>query len=357
MNSVPDNIQKREHINTISAALFYPSFHLEENWAKVALLYWDSLARIVPKQIEHEIDQSNPTAATLASENLLVNIDPADYVDMTARRFDEYLVPLFENDPNATFDAKHVSELLVETAKIHPLKLADTLRADLLQMGVEHQEDGFLSVPEKLGGPYMLCLGTVMGERLGVPLVTDDPAFERLGEYFSFSVPPTQDSAKHETVSDPAMHALFRLGLPMPTRNQLWNVPLDKVLRFRKKYEPERVSLRIAVDGVVAEAAKISDPNKMKLFWKKKKTEVDAAIMNYQRSMGALNLMALSSLFKVSGPTGVSTAILSNAGWLGAMPAMVLTGAAFAVDAAGWLGNRQFRKQQTDQKCPMALLA
>jgi Family of unknown function (DUF6236) len=335
-----------------ATALFYPSFHFERDWAKAAILYWDSLARIVPKEIDHEVDDDDRIAATLVAEKLLVNIDPSDYIDDTAKRFDEYLVPLFEQDPGAQLDADYIGKLFSETARIHPAKLKYSLRGDLADLGVNEKEDGFYKVPSKLGAPYLLCLGTVMSEKIGVPLVTDDPSFEKLGEYFSFATPPATPNAGAAAPNDPTRNAMFRLGLPMPSDNQLWDVPLDKVLRFRENHEAERVAMRVAVESIMSEAEKIDDPVRLDLFWRKKKKEVDTAVKNYQRTMRSLNLMAFASLFKISIPTGVTTAVMANAGWLGEKTAMVLTGAAFAVDAAGWWGNRQFRKQQTDQKCP-----
>lgn len=332
-------------MSTLGTALYYPNFHMEPEWGKAALLYWDSLARIVPKAIQPTVDDEDSFSRELTKAKILTSIDTSDYVDEAARRFDQYLVPLFEKDPEITFDADYIAKVLDSCTSIHPMKLVHKLKNDLREMGVDDDESGFLKVPPQLGGPYMLCLGTVIKDQLKLPLLTDQPSFERIGEYLAFGA-PTED------MEDPAKKALFRLGLPMPSAQSLQRVELHEILAFRDKRRPERLRLNAALETVMKEAAGIEDQNRLMLFWNSKSHEVDGAVDDYKRCLNAINLIDLASLFKVTVPTGVLTAIASGAGTLGPGFAVSLTAAAFVVDAGGVLGNRRFRRQSAEQKNP-----
>jgi hypothetical protein len=332
-------------MSSLGTALYYPNFHMEPEWGKAALLYWDSLARIVPNAAQSNVDDDDEFSRMLARERVLTSIDTAAYVEETARRFDEYLVPLFEKDPGVKLDAEYVEQLLGSYTSIHPMKLANKLQRDMRDMGVEQEETGYLKVPSQLGGPYMLCLGTVIKDNVGIPLVTDEPSFERLGEYLAFGAPT-------KAAEDPAKKALFRLGLPMPSAASLRQVPIDKILRFREERVPERQRLKTALDSILKEASAIDDASRFELFWKSKRAEIDASIEDYKRTMRAINLIDFASLFKVSVPTGVATLIAYGGDWLSATTATILTGVAFMVEAGGVLGNRLFRKQSAEQKSP-----
>ena len=331
-------------MNTLGTALYYPNFHMKPEWGKAALLYWDSLARIVPNAAQPTVDDDDWFSKELTNAKVLESIDTSDYVDEAANRFKNYLVPLFEKDPAISFDAKYVAKLMESVTSIHPGKLTHKLQDDLRAMGVGADSTGFLKMPAEVGGPYMLCLGTVMKERLSLPLVTDEPSFERLGEYLAFAA-PTADA------EDPSKKALFRLGLPMPSSQNLQSVELDEILKFRDARRPERLRLRTALDAVMKDAAEIDDPNRMKLYWNAKRRETEAAVDDYNRCL-TINLIDMASLFKVSVPTGIATTIASASDVLGPDAAAALTTLAFAVDVGGVLGNRLFRKQAADQKNP-----
>lgn len=332
-------------MTVLGTALYYPGFHMEPAWGKAALLYWDTLARIVPRGLQATVDKDDTFSRDLASAGALACVDTADYVDETAKRFEDYIVPLFAEDPAGKRDAAYVESVVNSYYKIHPFKLSYALRNDMTDLGVGQDDTGYLRMPRNLGAPYMLCLGTVMKEKLGIPLVTDEPQFERLGEYLAFGTPSPVDA-------DPARRAMFRLGLPMPDARSLYNVPLEAILRFREDRRPERLRLQAAVAGVMTTAAGIDDEHRLDLFWRSKQGEVQASLDDYQRSMRAIGLIDLASLFKVSVPTGVATAVASGGDWVAPAAAVALTTAAFLVDAAGVLGNRLFRKQSAEQKNP-----
>ncbi|WP_456847567.1 DUF6236 family protein [Cellulomonas sp. P5_C6] len=70
-------------------ALYFPYIHVrDDDWLKTAALYWPSVRRLVPHDYpKHDTD----TARTFAEHGLLVDEDPAEYLDLVAWDLVDYL--------------------------------------------------------------------------------------------------------------------------------------------------------------------------------------------------------------------------------------------------------------------------
>jgi hypothetical protein len=329
-----------------NTVLYYPGYHMQTSWLKAALLYWDGIARIVPNEISEHVDDYLRDFQMLADHKAVLNLPPDAYVDEAAKKFDDYLVPLFEWDAETTYDAKHLKEILANYINIHPAKLKPMLQRDLREFSARSRQDGYLAVPSHVGGPYMMCLGSVMSDRTGFPLVTDNRDFEAMGEYLSFG------TGQKAVDDEPHYKALLHLGIRLPSPRDLENVSLESLLKFRKKREGERVEMRDAVSKLMEAASKIEDSNSVGDFWEGHSRRVGQALKTYRDTMADIGLMDAGTLLTIGVPTGVASAIAAVGGWINPVVAGILSATALSVCAAGWWGQRRFRRRAASQECP-----
>lgn len=78
---------------TTGVALYYPYIHVRnEHWLKMALLYWDSIRRIVPRNFKPEHDEKYGSTQAV-KEGLIQSTPPDAYVKAAAERFRTTILP------------------------------------------------------------------------------------------------------------------------------------------------------------------------------------------------------------------------------------------------------------------------
>jgi hypothetical protein len=333
-----------------STALYYPNFRMEMNWLKSALLYWDRIRCIVPPDCEGEVDQ-RPEFQTLVKDRIIVNTAPSNYLDLAETKFKESVVPLLHEKLKPAKRRPHPSSFF--RWKLEPMaksKIGPSLRDYLLGLrreGVHIRMDGkWMVAPGHVVGLYMMCLGSVMADKLQVPLVTDSGEFERYGEYLSFGKPTPASSKK-----DPH-NIVLRLELPYPSMRSLELVPLDAILRFREKFAEERARFREEVEKITADTAGISDAEALGDYLEDRKDRIAAAVKEHRTTLLEWKGRNLSSLLKVSCPTLISTAAASAAGWLGTVTGNIITAGALAIGAAAWWAECRWQRREAVKKNP-----
>lgn len=329
-----------------NTALYYPGYHMKLGWIKAALLYWEDVGRIVPSEAAKTVDDHLSDYQMLVDQKALLNFSPDEYLKEAAEKFDNYLVPLFEQDADAIYDAEYLKEKLSSYMQIHPEKLTSVLQNDMAIFGATPSDDGYIKVPSHVGGPYMMCLGSVISDHTGFPLVTDDHAFEAMGEYLSFS------AGQKAVVEDPHYKALLRLGITMPSPGAMINLPMKTLLKFREKRQAERIEMRDAVSQLIEKASQLGDPNSIKDFWMGHNKRVVQALKAYRDTMVDLRLIDIGSMLKIGIPAGVASGIAAWSGWISPEVAGILTATAFGISAARWWGKRRFRRRAASQGCP-----
>jgi hypothetical protein len=71
--------------STYGKALYYPHIQIQdENWLKLALLYWDGLRRIVPDSV---VPNDSNAVRALVDEGILENTSPERYLEEAEKQF------------------------------------------------------------------------------------------------------------------------------------------------------------------------------------------------------------------------------------------------------------------------------
>ena len=114
-------------------ALYYPYIHVRDaGWLKMALLYWESITRILPPSYQPHDDVYGTKEAVDAG--LIHGISPGEFLDAAARRFREEFL-----STDSRHDVKQLWQTLDkaqrhEVIDVHPGKLDPTLLRDLVEM-------------------------------------------------------------------------------------------------------------------------------------------------------------------------------------------------------------------------------
>jgi hypothetical protein len=143
-------------------ALYYPYIHLQdENWLKVAALYYDGLRRIVPEDFR---TQDSKTVKLLNDEfqfikDLHPREEPRDIAEGFLRFAHE---ELHDADKRRNLSSKIGKLLPPESGfRIHGSKIADQLRAELPNIGLAKKSDSrepWFDFEPVTGALYMTCL-------------------------------------------------------------------------------------------------------------------------------------------------------------------------------------------------------
>jgi uncharacterized protein DUF6236 len=321
-------------------ALYYPHIKIQdENWLKLALLYWDGIRRIVPPDTYDlsEIDEGYEVPAVLEAK-LIENTDASPYVEGAERRFLERFPTLLEMRadviPNQTGNPGPS-----KSYEIHAYKMSEKLRYELKERKLARESGPWLEMDRKVGLFYMMCLATEMGESFGAPVVTDTHEFEACGEYLSFGELPTPSTATELN------SALVRLNIEFPRPEDLADIPMAQVINFHIDHARERQSFRGAIENIANNAAEITDANALEDYVGKAASGIQNALKAHRESLKELNIKSLTSALKISTPgivaSGTAALVVSNPVLAG-----LLAMAGITVSVAEWWADRRGKRRQ-----------
>jgi hypothetical protein len=203
-----------------------------------------------------------------------------------------------------------------------------SLRSFLLEQKLAQLEGKWVVSHPDVADWYMTCLATVMGEKIGSPIVTDLRKNNSIGEYLAHGNP-----ASGESNTDQGM-AMFRLRIPFPDDEALARVPLGEILNFREKYADERRNLRDALEALMKDVPTISNEDDLSDHLRDKQARLDKAIEDHRRAADRFYVKSIPSFLQISVPTGP----MALATLLHAPPLTVgiLGAGAVAMLALGW---------------------
>ncbi len=360
-------------------ALYYPYIEIQDvNWLKLALLYWDGLRRIVPNEA---VFNDNEDVREVIDAGFLESTPPDKYRRSASEKFLTYFRPLVENSNassllkvavdsfsnkelqrfhlqhivsqltanNDGWDIKEifshlVSSVSAETVKLYGDKAEIAVFDELKFHGLAKKSGDCYHIHGIIGGFYMMCLAAEMSEKIGTPLVTDSPQLGSCGEYISFGKPgnPSQPQAEE-------LHGvLVKLNIPFPTPEELKDVSIKDILKFREQRKDERKRFRKAIESITVEASTISDPNQRKDFFSSQGEEIKSAIEDHRRVLDELNVKTFSSLLSVSAPTAIATA----AGLAVPPVAMAMTGMGIGISLVNWWAEVRKERREKTQASP-----
>lgn len=344
-------------------ALYHPHIHVRDvDWLKSALLYWDGVRRIVPERFppdEHDPDlKGEIRELVLARPELLPRTHPTNYVDEArakfldcARRFQgraddkqvqtarDAILGMVQKAYQRITGAKEVDhrglkellDALLQDSRgggevdMYNGKMHDELVELFRGAGLLRDDDstGYVWVQKAAADLYMICLATVMSERIWSPPITYKPEYADVGKYLGFAAPQRtpaparRRSRRHagrglaapQRTDDPRISLLMELELPFPSPEELHEKKLMKILDVHDKTEAERRDFREAVEELMDEAsAAQGDEYRYEGFLKNKKEKLEEAFTRHREKMESLQVKGFGSFLKISAPTGISAA-------------------------------------------------
>ncbi len=329
-----------EQTENFGTALYYPYIHVQnENWLKCALLYWDRIRRIVPNELEDDALVNRYT-----KEGLLVDTNCLDYRDDAASLFKTHFLPVIEGDLRSSLADS--SELLSELSMtVYNTKLCDALRSDLETKGfIERSGPWYRTVP-LVGGYFMISLAAAMSEKINAPMITDTPAYQKASQYCLYGGTDQTES------SDQTDDLLLQLKLPFPCPDSLADVPVSEIVKFRQKYNDERMRFREAVEELKFAFSKLEDENARLDFLNEKKQKIATAVQDHSRALESSHINTVSSAFQVSAPTVVTSAA-ALLPFQGAVSATILMSAGIIISSMTWWTKIRQDKRQLVKDCP-----
>ena len=238
-------------------ALYYPHINLtNKNWVKHALLFWDKISRIVPQSVEpsdsediiklkHEsgfIEDYHPepwdtSHAFQEFSNILREIIESDHF------FHERFFERERHRRNYIRDyedrRRFFSELVHSSGTyIHVEKVDRQLKEYLFEIGIavpgRHEYEDWIKIDNEIGALYMTYFAKSISMHNSLPIVTDVEQ--------SFSAAMHFESKVNSDYRSQFEYRLGNLLIQTVVPKNINDVPLDKLLEIRRKYDEERTA-------------------------------------------------------------------------------------------------------------------
>jgi hypothetical protein len=238
-------------------ALYYPHINLtNKNWIKHALLFWDNISRIVPQSIE---PSDGEDIIKIKYESGFIKDYHPERWD-TSRAFQDFIInirPILESDiffhdrffererhrrkyERDYQDRRRFFSEMVQTngTYIHVEKLEPRLKEYLFEIGIaipgRHEWEDWIKIDNEIGLLYMTYFAKSISKNKSLPIVTDVEQ--------SFSASLYFESPINSDYNDQFEYKLGNLLIETIVPKYINDVPLDKILDIRRKYDDERTS-------------------------------------------------------------------------------------------------------------------
>ncbi|AEY94257.1 hypothetical protein SHJG_p1126 (plasmid) [Streptomyces hygroscopicus subsp. jinggangensis 5008] len=283
--------------------LYYPYFNVrDQDWLKVAALYWPKIVRLVPDDYEPHLPESADTVAARARDAFLVRQPPGPSVGAVAPRMLDLLATYGSElrDCLSPFSDHNLFRPAVAT--LHENQLAPEVRAALIDAGLAlcgadswerssiwrywaelasgtldfpgtrnsgwyfelmHGQRCWVLMPERLVAVYTSVLAEDFATANQLNPTTDqDSAYAVTNNWTTDRIavalldrPAPAHSPAQENLTEAL--AFLALGLVIPA--DLRAVPFEKIMEIRERYGAEFLAFGRKVDQVVAKLSELSD--------------------------------------------------------------------------------------------------
>jgi hypothetical protein len=227
---------------------------------------------------------------------VLVATHPEPYEDAAATKFFESVEPranLFQ------IDVETARGLAARNRGLHVEKFGHKVLDKLRNLGLAHILGDQVAMHAEIGAFYMFCLASEMADQIQSPLLTDSKEEAELGQAFLFAPRPG------DHVSD----MLLRLGIGLPSPEQLAEVPMDRMAAFAEQRGAERQRFRLAVEEIVEAAQGFTDPNAMSDYLSSQRVMIKTAVDDLLKTIDELRVGSISNVAKITVPTGMAAGI------------------------------------------------
>lgn len=263
-------------------ALYYPHINLtNKNWIKHALLFWDKISRIVPHSVE---PSDSEDIIKLKYESGFVHDYHPERWD-TSHTFQEFsgeLRHIIESDhffneryflerdrdrPRRNYsrdyeDRRRFFSDLVQTngTYIHVEKMDRRLKEYLFEIGIavpgQHEWEDWVKIDNEIGLLYMTYFAKSISKNNSLPIVTDVEQ--------SFSAAIQFESKINSDYKNQFEYRLGNLLIETVVPKNINDVPLDKLLEIRRKYDGERTAFFNEISNLTNSIADVDNGNALK---------------------------------------------------------------------------------------------
>ena len=277
-------------------ALYYPYIQLKNNlWLKTAALYYDGIDRIVPKGYD---TRDNRTVKSLNDHfDFVHDIDPKAEAENIAHPFLNYLHKEFATSQqrNTLFKRLGITLAGQENFSIHMNKMGTPLREKLPLMGLAAPKDKNNNQQYEFdpatGAMYMTYLANHLASQRRLPVITDDPMFQPL-------IRGMQSDNNPADVSEKLAALIIKTAVP----ENLENIPMRRIIRFRKHHDEERSLFYKEINTLVADLKDVTDEKTLSDILNYRAKFINIAAKNLKRSYTGVGIAAATGLLSLSVP-------------------------------------------------------
>ncbi len=309
-------------------ALYFPGYEFSSiPWLKVALLYWESILRIVPDGME---PRDTDEVKELIAHGLVQDAS----------------VAAFRHDASGTFTSRMEDLLRARDGTLpEPLEKAPEARIHLTQLDTELVswlrsrnllaiEGEWARLPAEVAGLYRITLASVVGRQLFVAPVTDDVPCDVAATYFESG---RMTEAGGAVPVDG--FAWAHLAVPFPSPQVARVLSVKNLLRVRERYAAQRRDFRSKVQTAATAIATLPSAHAIQAHLDALGREIAEDVSVQQQALRAARVREAWTYLQVGAPVSIGTGLSV----LGAPPLIVGVGAGGSVALAvtNWLLEHQ----------------
>jgi hypothetical protein len=319
-------------------ALYFPNIHFQnENWLKYSLLYWDGIKRIVPPSYT---PKDSIGVKRLIDGGLIESVDPKSgenpYTESAAKEFIptvQYLLAKRGNLGRGSLVSNSL-EKNAPSASVYIQKMDSKVVKLMTESGLAQNAGDWFNMDSGLAGYYMLCLAAHISEKQNAPLLSDSFEMETGGTFFQHSRISQKFAQRNK---EDTGFQLARMVLSVPRTVNLATVPMQEILKFHSKYEPERMKFRQAIEKMVTDVAKIEDKNAIKDFLDQQKKTIKNALKDQESTLDELGVGMTHSLLSVSIPSGLAAVAVAT--HFDPITTAIASGVGIAFSVISWMAK------------------
>jgi hypothetical protein len=356
--------------------LYYPYVHFhDKSWLKVAALYWPKIARIVPAG--YPIDDDANTRALIDGLDFIVNISPdsgkaeasrlmmAGIVNGGNRLLEKYKVYSTSLNRASRRDYRLAADnwadslfgsAMILNAPLHRFRYLPQLSEDLISKGMAFEDGPWLHVHPSIAWVYMCVLAEKLAKLNNLFPVTDQVwahsemsgcTPEQIVRALNHDPPKYVAGQQLDTIV-----GMLSVRLVVPTG--LENVPIQKIIYIRQRYQNDFDAFQDTVSTVAAECRdelnNIAEQAVLEAYLDQVvKRRFEQPLADLRKALRGLGIDTAYSALNTK--FALPAAVVASGGIVANQPVVAATGAAaFSVLALG----RTARLNWTERMKPSA---
>lgn len=314
--------------------MYYPNIEIPDgNWLRKALLYWDEVSSIVPREVEFDTYSNNQIIALLKDEGEYRPIYPdrlmnskffGDFEKECINRVKSYLKIINKNqhDYNRPSRTRIHNEKLVNHYGVHRDKMSYKIMDLLNNEGLISPDENWVNLDNQLANIYMSTLAkySALSDTELTVIGTD-----KIGAINS--VYPVKYISRSPMLNKVPVINLSLNILPTPNTD----VSYKKILNFKRKYRADLLAFRNIINDFEEQVSNAESEYDLKEKIVRFKEAVELGTRETMRMLKGARinfvLSSLKSVINLKSPTMIATyAGIVGHKYLGMNPAITLSG-------------------------------